>query len=126
VERVAGPDANICVHFMLSRLKGLIDGLIVYPENMIANMEKTGGLFYAQRVMLALVESGLSREDSYELVQRNSLRGWEEGRQLLELLKGDEDVSARLSDDELDGLADPSWYVRRADTILERVFSPKA
>ena len=126
VERVAGPDANICVHFMLSRLKGLIDGLIVYPETMLANMEKTGGLFYAQRVMLALVESGLSREDSYGMVQRNALRGWEEGRQLLELLKADEDVSARLSDDELDGLADPSWYVRRADTILERVFSPKA
>ena len=125
VERVAGPDANICVHFMLVRLTGLIDGLIVYPETMLANMEKTGGLFYAQRVMLGLVESGLSREESYSLVQRNALRGWEEGRQLLELLKADDDVSARLSDEELDGLANPSWYVRRADTILERVFAAK-
>ena len=123
VERVAGPDANICVHFMLVRLRGLMDGLIVYPETMIANMEKTGGLFYAQRVMLGLVESGLSREESYALVQRNALRGWEEGRQLLELLKADEDVSSRLSDEELDGLADPAWYVRRADVILDRVFA---
>ena len=123
VERVAGPDANICVHFMLVRLRGLMDGLIVYPETMLANMEKTGGLFYAQRVMLGLVESGLSREDSYALVQRNALRGWEEGRQLLELLKADADVSCRLSDQELDGLADPAWYVRRADAILNRVFA---
>lgn len=125
VERVAGPDANVCVHFMLSRLRGLMDGLIVYPERMLENMEKTGGLFYAQRVMLGLVESGLSREESYSLVQRNALRGWEEGRQLLELLKADEDVSSRLSDEELDGLADPSWYVRRAGVILDRVFAAK-
>tara|TARA_B100000575_G_scaffold289326_1_gene290918 strand:- start:946 stop:1281 length:336 start_codon:yes stop_codon:yes gene_type:complete len=108
---------------MLVRLRGLMDGLIVYPETMLANMEKTGGLFYAQRVMLGLVESGLSREESYALVQRNALRGWEEGRQLLELLKADEDVSSRLSDEELDGLADPAWYVRRADVILDRVFA---
>jgi len=125
VERVAGPDANICVHFMLVRLRGLMDGLIVYPKTMLANMEKTGGLFYAQRVMLGLVESGLSREDSYALVQRNALRGWEEGRQLLELLKADADVASRLTDEQLDGLADPAWYVRRADVILERVFSAK-
>jgi adenylosuccinate lyase len=120
VERVAGPDANVCVHFMLSRLRGLIDGLIVYPETMLKNMEKTGGLFYAQRVMLGLVESGMSREDSYALVQRNALRGWEEGKALLDLLKADEDVS--LSDSTLDGLADPEWYVRRADVIIDRVF----
>ena len=125
VERVAGPDANICVHFMLSRLRGLMDGLIVYPETMRKNMEKTGGLFYAQRVMLGLVESGMSREDSYAMVQRNALRGWEEGRPLLSLLKADADVTARLSDDDLDSLADPSWYVRRADVILDRVFSAK-
>ena len=125
VERVAGPDANVCVHFMLTRLRGLIDGLIVYPDTMRKNMEKTGGLFYAQRVMLGLVESGLSREDSYGLVQRNALRCWEEGLQLLDLLKADPEVSSRVSDETLDGLADPSWYVRRADIILERVFSAK-
>ena len=108
---------------MLTRLRGLIDGLIVYPDTMRKNMEKTGGLFYAQRVMLGLVESGLSREDSYGLVQRNALRCWEEGLQLLDLLKADPEVSSRVSDETLDGLADPSWYVRRADIILERVFS---
>ena len=125
VERVAGPDANICVHFMLTRLRGLMDGLIVYPETMRKNMEKTGGLFYAQRVMLGLVESGMSREDSYAMVQRNALRGWEEGRPLLSLLKDDADVTARLSDEQLDSLADPGWYIRRADVILDRVFSAK-
>jgi len=125
VERVAGPDANVCVHFMLSRLRGLMDGLIVYPDTMRANMDKTGGLFYAQRVMLGLVESGLSREESYSLVQRNALKGWEEGQPLLTLLKADEDVSVRLSDEQLDSLADPTWYIRRADIILERVFSAK-
>ncbi|MGB0638035.1 MAG: lyase family protein, partial [Myxococcota bacterium] len=125
VERVAGPDANVCVHFMLTRLRGLMDGLIVYPETMIRNMEKTGGLFYAQRVMLGLVESGLSREDAYSMVQRNALRCWEEGLQLLELLKEDSDVSARLKDHELDELADPAWYVRRSDIILNRVFAAK-
>jgi adenylosuccinate lyase len=122
VERVAGPDANVCVHFMLSRLRGLLDGLIVYPDTMRTNMDKTGGLFYAQRVMLGLVESGMSREDAYGLVQRNALRCWEEGLQLLELLKADPEVSSRMSDESLDALADPSWYIRRADVILERVF----
>ena len=102
-----------------------MDGLIVYPETMRKNMEKTGGLFYAQRVMLGLVESGMSREDSYAMVQRNALRGWEEGRPLLSLLKGDVDVTARLSDEQLDSLADPGWYIRRADVILDRVFSAK-
>jgi len=124
VERVAGPDANVCVHFMLSRLRGLMDGLIVYPETMLKNMEKTGGLFYAQRVMLGLVETGMSREDSYSLVQRNALEGWESGKPLLELLKADNDVC--LEDDALDALADPAWYIRRADMILERVFSQGA
>ena len=126
VERVAGPDANICVHFMLTRLRGLMDGLIVYPETMRKNMEKTGGLFYAQRVMLGLVESGMSREDSYAMVQRNALRGWEEGLPLLTLLKQDAEVTARLTDEQLDSLADPSWYIRRADVILDRVFSAKS
>ena len=109
---------------MLTRLR--VHGrLIVYPETMRKNMEKTGGLFYAQRVMLGLVESGMSREDSYAMVQRNALRGWEEGRPLLSLLKGDADVTARLSDEQLDSLADPGWYIRRADVILDRVFSAK-
>ena len=88
-------------------------------------MEKTGGLFYAQRVMLGLVETGMSREDAYSMVQRNALRCWEEGLQLLELLKEDPEVSARLQDQQLDELADPAWYVRRSDIILNRVFAGK-
>ena len=124
VERVIGPDANVTAHFTLVRLKGLIDGLIVYPENMKANMEKTGGLFYAQRVMLGLVESGMSREDAYALVQGHAMAGWETGCPLLELLEQDEAVTSRLDAETLAGLADPEWYVRRADVILDRVFGP--
>jgi adenylosuccinate lyase len=123
VERVIGPDANVTAHFSLVRLKRLIDGLIVYPETMLANMNKTGGLFYAQRVMLGLVETGMSREDAYAAVQAHAMTGWETGRPLLELLQEDPAITARLDAESLGGLADPGWYVRRADVILERVFS---
>jgi adenylosuccinate lyase len=123
VERVIGPDANVTAHFSLVRLKRLIDGLIVYPETMLANMNKTGGLFYAQRVMLGLVETGMSREDAYAAVQAHAMTGWQTGRPLLELLQEDPAITARLDAESLSGLADPGWYVRRADVILERVFS---
>jgi adenylosuccinate lyase len=122
VERVIGPDANIAAHFMLVRLRGLLDGLIVYPDNMQRNLEQTGGLFYAQRVMLALVESGLSREAAYAIVQRSAMRCWDEGTPLLTLLMADDEVATRVSAADLEALADPSWYVRRADIILDRVF----
>jgi adenylosuccinate lyase len=123
VERVIGPDATITVHFMLHRLSGLVEGLVVYPENMKRNLDRTGGLFYSQRVMLALVERGLSREDAYARVQRSAMRTWAEGIPLLDLLLADPEVGGVLGAEPLRAACDPGWYVRHARTVQERVFA---
>ncbi|MDP2313527.1 MAG: adenylosuccinate lyase [Pseudomonadota bacterium] len=125
VERVIAPDATITLHFMLVRLRGLLDGLVVYPENMQRNLDLTGGLFYSQRVMLALVESGLTREEAYARVQRNAMRTWAEGTPLLDLLLLDPEVAGVLGEATLRAACDPVWYVRHASTVLERVFGNK-
>ncbi len=125
VERVIAPDATITLHFMLHRLRGLIDGLVVYPQNMQRNLDKTGGLFYSQRVMLALVETGLSREEAYARVQRNAMRTWAEGIPLLDLLVADPEVVDVLGEPTIRAACDPHWYVRHAETVLDRVFSEK-
>jgi len=122
VERVIGPDATILTHFMLVRLKGLVDGLVVYSDKMKENLNQTGGLFYAQRIMLALVESGCTREEAYAMVQRNAMVAWKERNTLLEHLTADNEITDRVSPDSLVELADPGWYVRRAEVILQRVF----
>jgi adenylosuccinate lyase len=122
VERVIGPDATVTLHFMLRRLSRLLDGLVVYPERMRENLEITGGIYTAQRVMLALIEGGMSREDAYALVQKHSMRSWEEKTPLVDLLAADATVTSRVSADALRGLTDPRWFVRRADQIFERVF----
>ncbi len=126
VERVIGPDATIAVHFMLVRLRGLVADLRVYPARMMRNLELTRGLFYAQRVMLALVEAGLTREEAYALVQQSAMAANAAERPLLALLQEDARVGTHLSDAALRDLADPSWYVRRAELILERVFAQRA
>ncbi|MFN7146317.1 MAG: adenylosuccinate lyase, partial [Myxococcota bacterium] len=123
VERVVAPDATVTLHFMLHRLHGLIDGLVVYPENMQKNLEKTGGLFYSQRVMLALVEKGLSREEAYARVQKNAMRTWAEGIPLLDLLLADPDIGGVLGEEALRAACDPAWYIRHARAVQERVFS---
>ena len=125
VERVIGPDATITLHFMLHRLRGLLDGLVVYPDNMQRNLDLTGGLFYSQRVMLALVESGLTREESYARVQRSAMRSWAEGTPLVELLLADAEVGGLLGEDRLRAACDPTWYVRHASYVMERVFSQR-
>jgi adenylosuccinate lyase len=122
VERVIGPDATVTLHFMLRRLGKLLDGLVVYPERMRENLEITGGIYSAQRVMLALIEGGMSREDAYSLVQKHSMRSWEAKTPLVDLLVADSAVTSRVSADALRGLTDPKWFVRRADQIFERVF----
>ncbi|HEX2625215.1 MAG TPA: adenylosuccinate lyase [Sphingomicrobium sp.] len=124
VERFIGPDACITLDFALARLTGVIDKLLVYPDRMRRNMDRMGGLIHSQRVLLALTQSGLSREDSYALVQRNAMRVWEsDGQlQLLDLLKADPDVTSRLSNDELEGLFDLDYHLKRIDTIFARVF----
>ncbi len=120
VERMIGPDATVTLDFALVRLTGVIDKLLVYPENMLANMNKLGGLMHSQRVLLALTQKGVSREDSYRLVQRNAMPVWRGEGNFLDLLKADKDVI--LSDAELEDLFDLGYHTKHVDTIFKRVF----
>ncbi len=122
VERMIGPDATITLDFALARLTGVIDKLVVYPENMQKNLDQLGGLVHSQRVLLALTQAGVSREDAYRLVQRNAMPVWRGEGQFLDLLKKDKDVSAALSDEALEGLFNLDYHLKHVDTIFERVF----
>jgi adenylosuccinate lyase len=124
VERYIGPDATVTLDFALARLTGVIDKLLVYPKRMEKNLNRMGGLIHSQRILLALTQAGLTRDDSYRLVQRNAMKVWESdgGLSLLDLLKADADVSARLSNAELEGLFDLGYHFRHIDTIFTRVF----
>jgi len=122
VERMIGPDATVTLDFALARLTGVIDKLIVYPENMQKNLDRLGGLIHSQRVLLALTQKGVSREDSYSYVQRNAMPVWRGERDFLTLLKADKDVKERLSDAELEELFDLGYHLKHVDTIFRRVF----
>jgi adenylosuccinate lyase len=124
VERYIGPDATITLDFALARLTSVVDKLVVYPERMQKNLDRMGGLVHSQRVLLALTQAGLSREEAYALVQRNAMKVWESDGQLslLDLLKADPDVAARLSNDDLDALFDLDYHLKHVDVIFERVF----
>jgi adenylosuccinate lyase len=122
VERGIGPDATIHLDFALKRLTGVIDKLLVYPENMQRNLDRLGGLVHSQRVLLALTQKGMSREESYAAVQRNAMPVWRGEGNFLDLLKKDKDVSALLSDAELESLFDLGYHTKHADTIFRRVF----
>ncbi|ABC63605.1 adenylosuccinate lyase [Erythrobacter litoralis] len=124
VERFIGPDACITLDFALARLTGVIDKLLVYPERMQANMDRMGGLIHSQRVLLALTQNGVSREDAYRLVQRNAMKVWESDGQLmlLDLLKQDAEVTAALSESELEERFDLEYHFKHVDTIFNRVF----
>ncbi|MFN3609637.1 MAG: adenylosuccinate lyase [Hyphomonas sp.] len=122
VERGIGPDATIHLDFALHRLAGVVENLVVYPENMLATINSMGGLHNSQRILLALVEKGVSREDAYRLVQRNAMRTWKKEGPLNELLKGDADVAARLTAAEIDDLFDLEYHFKHVDTIFARVF----
>jgi len=121
VERVILPDSTILLHYMLRKATDLIDRLLVYPETMAANIERSFGLIYSQRVLLELVRGGLLREDAYRLVQRNAMRAWEEKRPFKELLLADADVSARLAAAEIEALFEPGYHLRNVGVIFERV-----
>ena len=125
VERFIGPDACVTLDFALARLTGVIDKLLVYPERMQANLDRMGGLIHSQRVLLALTQAGVSREDAYSLVQRNAMKVWEsDGRlSLLDLLMADEQVTAALSEKDLEEKFDLGYHFRQVDHIFERVFS---
>ena len=124
VERFIGPDACITLDFALARLTGVVDKLLVYPDRMQANMDRMGGLIHSQRVLLALTQNGVSREDAYRLVQRNAMKVWEsDGKlMLLDLLKQDEEVTAALSEQQLEEKFDLEYHFKHVDTIFARVF----
>ena len=124
VERFIGPDACITLDFALARLTIVVDKLLVYPERMQRNMDRMGGLIHSQRVLLALTQAGVSREDAYALVQRNAMKVWESdgALQLLDLLKADPDVGAKLSAAQLEDLFDLDFHLQRIDVIFDRVF----
>ncbi|MGB0920748.1 MAG: adenylosuccinate lyase [Alphaproteobacteria bacterium] len=120
VERGIGPDATVTLDFALHRLAGVIEKLVVYPENMMKNLNALGGLVFSQRVLLALTQKGCSREDSYRLVQRNAMPVWHDGADFLALLKADDEVV--LSDQELEDLFDLGYHTAQVDTVFKRVF----
>ncbi len=124
VERFIGPDATITLDFALARLTGVVDKLLVYPERMQKNLDRMGGLVHSQRVMLALTQAGITRDNAYRLVQRNAMKVWESDGQLslLELLKADDEVKAVMSEAELEEQFNLDYHFKHVDTIFARVF----
>ncbi|WKT93728.1 adenylosuccinate lyase [Brucella anthropi] len=122
VERAIGPDTTITLDFALNRLAGVIEKLVIYPDNMLKNMNKFRGLVHSQRVLLALTQAGVSREDAYRLVQRNAMKVWEQGADFLEELLSDAEVRAALSEEQIREKFDLGYHTKHVDTIFKRVF----
>ena len=122
VERNIGPDATVTLDFALARLTGVIDKLVVYPDNMMRNLNQFKGLIHSQRVLLALTQKGVSRDDSYRLVQRNAMKVWEQGADFLAELKADPEVRAALTEAEIEETFDLGYHTKHVDTIFARVF----
>uniref|UniRef100_UPI003A8FE956 lyase family protein n=1 Tax=Devosia sp. TaxID=1871048 RepID=UPI003A8FE956 len=130
VERMIGPDATVTLDFALNRLVGLIDNLLVYPENMKRNLDLLGGLHNSQRVLLALTQAGMSREDAYAAVQRNAMQVWQargdRTGMFAQLLKDDADVAEKLGASKIDDMFDDFYHLKHVDAIFARVFGPEA
>jgi adenylosuccinate lyase len=122
VERMIGPDATVTLDFALARLASIIDKLIVHSDNMQKNLDKLAGLIHSQRVMIALTQKGVPREEAYGLVQRNAMKVWEGEHEFLALLKADKDVTAKLSAKEIEANFDLGFHLKHVDTIFKRVF----
>jgi adenylosuccinate lyase len=125
VERIIGPDATILLDFMLNRFTGLITKLVVYPEQMLANLRMTKGVIFSQMVLLKLIEKGISREGAYTIVQRSAMRSWQEGIEFRELLLQDAEVNAHLGRDELAGVFNVANFLRHTDFVFDRVFGAR-
>lgn len=125
VERNIGPDACVTLDFALHRLTGLVEKLLVYPDTMMENLEKMGGLVFSQRVLLALTQAGISREDAYRIVQRNAMKVWEsKGKEnLMSFLMSDDDVTAKLSESDVKAIFDYGAYTRHIDSIINRALN---
>ncbi|CAO3447441.1 Adenylosuccinate lyase (EC 4.3.2.2) @ SAICAR lyase (EC 4.3.2.2) [Azospirillum argentinense] len=122
VERMFGPDATVTLDFALARLTGMMDKLVVYPERMQKNLDDLGGLVFSQRVLLALTQAGMSREDSYKAVQRNAMQVWEKGGNFLDLLSSDADVAKHISRKTLAPMFDMTYHTKNVDMVFKRVF----
>jgi adenylosuccinate lyase len=122
VERMIGPDATVTLDFVLARLTSIIDKLVIYPDNMKKNLERLGGLIHSQRVLIALTQKGVPREDAYRLVQRNAMRVWQGEGDFLTFLKADPEVRKHLSEAELTENFDLGYHLKHVDTIFKRVF----
>ena len=122
VERVIGPDSTILIDFMLSRLKKILDGLVVHPEKMLANLNITKGLIFSQQVLLKLAQKGVERQKAYEMVQRNALRVWAEDVEFKELILNDQEIMGYLDRDEVDEIFDLKAHLKNVDYIFQRVF----
>lgn len=122
VERVIGPDSTIALHFMIHRLKDLLEKLIAYPENMAKNLNQLRGLVYSQQVLLELVKKGLSREEAYEIVQRNAMRTWRSSKEFREEIWADDSIQKLFTREELERLFDLSHHLKEIDTLYQRVF----
>lgn len=123
VERMIGPDATVTLDFALARLNNVVENLVIYPENCQKNLDQLKGLVFSQRVLLALTQAGLSREDSYAAVQRNAMQVWEQGKDFLELLQSDSEITSKLSADNIAELFDMGYHTKHVDTIFKRVFT---
>lgn len=121
-ERVVLPDSSIALDYMLQKTIGLIDGLVVYPERMLENLNLMKGLIFSGQLLLALTNTGVSRETAYEWVQRNAMRVWDEGRDFQTLVKADEEIKSHLSGEEIERIFSLDHYLRNVDSIFERVF----
>ena len=122
VERMIGPDSTVTLDFALARLTDLIDKLVVYPENMQKNLDRLGGLIHSQRVMIALTQKGVAREDAYRLVQASAMKVWAGGGDFLTLLKADKDVRAKLNEKEIEANFDLGYHFKHVDAVFKRVF----
>ena len=122
VERGIAPDATVHLDFALRRLAGVVERLVIYPQNMARNLERQGGLVHSQRVLLALTQKGVAREAAYSAVQRNAMKVWRGEGAFIDLLKADPEIRPKLTDEELTSLFDPAWHFAHVDTIFARVF----
>jgi adenylosuccinate lyase len=122
VERMIGPDATITLDFALNRLAGVVEKLVVYPEQMQANLDALGGLVHSQQILLALTQKGVSREDAYRLVQKHAMDVWKNGGSYLDRMKSDDEVGQYLTNAELEQLFDTKQHHQHVDTIFTRVF----
>ena len=121
VERFIGPDSTITMDFALNRLTNVIENMVVYPDNMMNNLEKFNGLVFSQRVLLSLTQKNISREESYSMVQRNSMKVWNEEGSFYDLIKADKEIASILSDEEIEDIFDLNYHLKQVETIFKRV-----